>query len=101
MPTVSSADTRTSFDGFVGDFGLVRIDRSKLFPGLGETGPQVVWPLRIPRRTMYLKIQRAYAFSFDLWERLDAPMDSPLSQCTLIKAIEQSEKEGLKVVNPA
>lgn len=86
------------FESFQGDFGLVKIDRSKYFPNWEKQGREWFGRWEYLGGTMYLKNNARMRALLDLWERLDAPLDSPLSQCTLIKAIEQSEKEGLKVV---
>lgn len=77
----------TIFDNFKSDFGIVKIDRSKYWPDWKSFEKDQYEYLG---GTMYLKNNKRMHALLDLWEKLDAPMETRLSQQTLIRAIEQS-----------
>ncbi|MBM3210590.1 hypothetical protein FJZ33_00100 [Candidatus Poribacteria bacterium] len=72
------------FDNFEGDFGIVKIDRSKYWDNWKEWHHEREEYLG---GTMYLKNNRNIRNLLDLWDKLDAPMETKLSQHTLINAI--------------
>ena len=76
------------FDNFKEDFGITKIDRSKYWKNWEEFHSDRFEYLG---GTMYLKNCKPVRELLDLWERLDAPMETKLSQHTLIHAIEGME----------
>ena len=76
------------FDDFKDEFGITKIDRSKYWKDWEEFHSDRFEYLG---GTMYLKNCKPVRELLDLWERLDAPMETKLSQHTLIHAIEGME----------
>lgn len=79
------------FDNFKADFGIVQIDRSQYWSNWKEFHHEKMEYLG---GTMYLKNNENIHALLELWERLDAPMKTLLSQHTLIEAIRQCESAG-------
>ena len=79
------------FDNFQEDFGAVEIDRQRYFPG---TWNKSIWSEAIRGKfeilggTMYFKNNKNARAMLEEWEKLDAPMDTVLSQVHLQKAID-------------
>jgi len=79
------------FENFEADFGIVKIDRSKYWKDWKDFHEDQYEYLG---GTMYLKNNDRIRNLLDLWEKLDKPMETKLSQHTLIKAIQELEGKG-------
>lgn len=75
-----------------GDLGIVKIDRQKYFGA--NWNHQWKEQYEYLGGTMYFKNNQRIRNLLDLWERLDIPMDKPLSQLTLFYALEELKKEN-------
>ncbi len=82
------------FESFKMDFGLVEIDRSKFYSNWQSKFEE---KMEVLGGTMYLKNNKRVRSLLDTWERLDKPMETPLSQHTLIKALRIEREKGLRV----
>ena len=78
-----------------GDFGIHKIDREQYF---GEDWNKH-WKEQYEYLggTMYLSNNDKIRQLLNIWEEMDKPMDTPLSQFTLIEAIRKMQKKGLVV----
>ena len=75
-----------------GDLGIVKISREKYFGGDWKQH----WKEKYEYLggTMYFKNNQRTRALLDLWEKLDIPMETPLSQMTLHPAIERLKADG-------
>lgn len=86
------------FDNFKDDVGIVKIDRSKYFKNWEEHFNNKTMGLyEYLGGTMYFKNNKRVLDMLNLWEELDKPMEFPLSQFMLKRALETSISKGLKV----
>jgi len=82
-------------DNFQDDFGIVKIDHDKYWPAERN---RPTGRYEYLGGTMYLKNNDRMRALLRLWQKLDAPMNTPLSQHTLIRAIEQSSDLKIRIL---
>lgn len=83
------------FDNFEADFGICKIDRSHYWKDWKTFHHEQFEYLG---GTMYLANNERVRNFLNLWDRLDAPMETKLSQHTMINAIRQLEYLNIKLL---